>query len=156
MMKADLYWIDDLPKGLLGIAARPRGGDWLDDEIRALRKAGVDVLVSVLTAQEAAEFHLGEEQAACQRLGLEFRSLPIPDRGVPRSVEAIRPLVAELCRDLESGKGIAVHCRQGIGRSSLVVASVLVASGESLDRAWQRVQNQYYQLSIPGPLCQQI
>lgn len=34
---------------------RPRGGDWLGDETRSLAKAGVGVLVSLLTADESAE-----------------------------------------------------------------------------------------------------
>ena len=49
-----LYWIDR--EGVrLGIMPRPRGNDWLSDDLRLLRQAGVDVIVSALTALEAEE-----------------------------------------------------------------------------------------------------
>jgi len=49
-MPHEVFWIDRLAKRLLGIMPRPRGGDWLDDELQALGKAGVNVVVSLLTA----------------------------------------------------------------------------------------------------------
>jgi protein-tyrosine phosphatase len=48
-------------------------------------------------------------------------------------------VVTRLHALLVEGAAIAVHCRQGIGRSSLVVASVLVASGVGPEEAWRRV-----------------
>ena len=39
----------------LAIAPRPRGYDWLVDDIRLLKRAGVDLLVSALTHAEADE-----------------------------------------------------------------------------------------------------
>jgi hypothetical protein len=32
-MRADIYWIADVPGGRLAILGRPRSGDWLSDEI---------------------------------------------------------------------------------------------------------------------------
>ena len=43
---------------------RPRGGDWLTDELRDLAVAGLDVLVSLLSAAEVAELDLGAEADA--------------------------------------------------------------------------------------------
>ena len=40
--------------GRLSTMARPRGGDWLADEMAALRRRGVDVLVCALTDPELA------------------------------------------------------------------------------------------------------
>ena len=42
---------------------RPRGGDWLDGEIQSLAKADVDVVVSLLTADEVAELELQDEES---------------------------------------------------------------------------------------------
>ena len=42
----------------LAIAPRPRGGDWLEDDVRLLQRAGVDVIVSALTPVEAEELGL--------------------------------------------------------------------------------------------------
>jgi hypothetical protein len=35
-MRAQLYSMQGLPNGQISIMARPRGGDWLIDEVRAL------------------------------------------------------------------------------------------------------------------------
>jgi hypothetical protein len=55
-----LYWIN-LDGVRLGIMPRPRGNDWLPDDLRILRQAGVDVIVSALTASEAEELGLSAE-----------------------------------------------------------------------------------------------
>ncbi len=59
-MRASLYSLPTLPSGKISTMARPRGGDWLLDEVKALREAGVDVLVSLLTSEEEKEFDLRE------------------------------------------------------------------------------------------------
>jgi protein-tyrosine phosphatase len=41
---------------------------------------------------------------------------------------------------LESGKNVAVHCRAGIGRSSIVVGSLLVAAGVEPEEAFRRIE----------------
>ena len=106
--------------------ARPRGGDWLIDEIKALRKSDVNVLVSLLTPAEVREFDLAEEASCCQARGIIYISFPIPDRGVPPFSAQTFTLLEQLRAYLSEGKHIALHCRQGLGRAPLVAASVLV------------------------------
>jgi hypothetical protein len=62
------FWMETGNELRLAIVPRPRGGDWLDDDIR-LMKAGVDVLVSMLPATEAPDLGLADEGApsGCQR-----------------------------------------------------------------------------------------
>ncbi len=71
-MRAQLYSIQGLLTGQVSIMARPRGGDWLFDEIKALREAGVDILVSLLTSTEVSEFDLAEEAAFCRDQGINY------------------------------------------------------------------------------------
>lgn len=139
-MKTDICWIRGLPKGRLGIAPRPRGGDWLNDEVKAWRLSGVDCVVSALTPAEEAELDLAEEDSACQEYGLRFISMPIPDRGVPASPSAFRATVADLSENLNAGRNVLVHCRQGIGRAALIAASVLAETGERPELAFARIQ----------------
>lgn len=129
-----------MPTGRLGIAPRPRGGDWLNDEIGAWRTAGVDCVVSLLTPAEEAELELASEGAACRKHGLQFVSMAIPDRGVPRTPSALGRLLSLVTENLTSCKTVVIHCRQGIGRSSLVAASVLTAIGEAPDSAFSRIE----------------
>lgn len=140
MSTPEVYWVPGPWRGRLGIVPRPRGGDWLADEVRSWRAAGLDVVTSLLTAGELAELELQKEAALSRAEGLEFHSFPIPDLGVPQSRMDFARLVSELERRLKSGKNIAVHCRQGIGRSSLVAASLLVSAGETPIGAFRRIE----------------
>ena len=83
-LKPTLYRIPTPPPGRLSTMPRPRGDDWLDEEMAAFRDAGVDVLVCLLTSAEAAELGLAGEGAAAIDAGLEFHAFPIDDLGVRR------------------------------------------------------------------------
>lgn len=138
-MKAQVYWIEGPWPGRLAIVPRPRGGDWLEDEVQAWQHAGLDRIVSFLTPEEVADLDLSKEEAWCQVYDLQFMSFPIPDRSVPASRNAALALVHQLEQALAAGQRIAVHCRQGIGRSALLAACVLVAAGEEPDTAFQHL-----------------
>jgi len=130
-MRSTIFWVSGMPKGRLGILLRPRGGDWLGDEIEAWHQAGVGMVVSLLEPDEAAQLALEDEASAATARGIAFRPLPIPDRGVPASKESVAQLAREIVEALEAGRSVAVHCRQGIGRSGLVAGAVLVAMGKA-------------------------
>ena len=131
-----LYWI--MQEGLrLGIMPRPRGNDWLSDDLRILRQAGVDVIVSALTALEAEELGLAAEAQECAQNGLLFISFPIEDRSVPTSHTDFSALVNRLLEYSRRGKAIVVHCRAGIGRSSMIAACVLIRNGLSVESSFQ-------------------
>ena len=134
-MAAKVFWIAGPWQGRLGIVPRPRGAEWLDDETQAWREAGIDMVVSLLEPHEQAELALAGESASSTARGLQFRSFPIPDRGVPNSREAAAQLVDEILGTLQAGKSVALHCRQGIGRSAMVAAAALISSGQNVETA---------------------
>jgi protein-tyrosine phosphatase len=138
-MSPDLFWIFGPWRGRLAIATRPRGGDWLDDELEGLRRAGVDVVVSLLETND--QLDLVNERQAAEANGIRFISFPIPDRGIPASVPPAISLIANLVGALEKGQNVAVHCRQGIGRSGLIAAGVLTIAGVSPADAIQAVSS---------------
>jgi protein-tyrosine phosphatase len=142
-MRTELYWVEGSWPGRLAVMPRPRGGDWLEDEVRSWRQAGVDVVLSLLTPDEVADLGLAEEGALCQANGIEFLSLPIPDRGIPPSRQPALLLALRLYEDyLSSGKTVAIHCRQGIGRAGMMAALTVVFDLEcrrDVDEAIQRV-----------------
>ena len=138
-MNTEYYWIEGPWTGRLAIVPRPRGGDWLEGEIDSWREGGFDTMVSLLTPDEADEFDLTDEEALSEAHGIEFISFPIPDRGVPASREETSALANKLERALAAGKRVGLHCRQSIGRSSLLAACVLVAAGEDSSNAFQRI-----------------
>jgi hypothetical protein len=69
------FWIETGNRLRLAILFRPRGGRWLDVDILLMKEAGVDVLVSMLPANEAAELGIADEVSACQRAGVSYSSL---------------------------------------------------------------------------------
>ena len=118
---------------------RPRGGDWLEDEVQAWKQAGVAVVVSLLEPDEATELELDGEAAACAANGVEFVSFPIADREVPKSRTEFAERVSHLVGLLQSGRTVAIHCRQGIGRAGMVAVGILGATGVPIDEAMEVV-----------------
>ena len=130
-MSTELRWVEGPWKGKFAIAARPRGGDWLEDQIEAWHRLGITTVVSLLTPEEERELDLIEESAVAQSQGLGFLSLPIPDREVPASESEVTAMLARLHEILTSGRSAVVHCRQGIGRAGLLASCMLVFEGKA-------------------------
>jgi len=131
----DLFWIDDT----LAIATRPRGGDWLVDEMDDLKAAGVSTLVSCLTGPEEFELGLTSEAFVAREAGLAFVAVPIEDRSTP-SRAPLEAVAGQINADRRSGRRVAIHCRQGLGRAPLVAAAALVRQGVSPAHAWSRIE----------------
>lgn len=137
-MLTPVHWVETGARGRLGIMARPRGGDWLEDELKGLARGGVRVLVSMLTDDEATE--LGLSSISAQPIpGLDFVRFPIPDREVPSSEPDALEFARALHLRIVNGDGVAIHCRMGIGRSSLMAALVLRLCGANTDEAFKRL-----------------
>ncbi|WP_033825098.1 tyrosine protein phosphatase [Kitasatospora sp. MBT63] len=137
-MRPALFTVDLPLPGRLSTMARPRGHDWLSDEMTALRRAGVDVLVCALTGPESEELGLAEEAREAVAAGLDFVPIPIPDRTVP-DLRTVLPALRDLARRLRAGAHVVTHCRAGIGRSSLLAASVLILEGVDPGTAWDAI-----------------
>lgn len=139
-MRAELYRIERAGPGTLSVMARPRGGDWLADEIQAWQQAGVNVVVSLLTPEEHTELGLEDEAFLCEQRRVRFRSFPIPDRELPPQRVEGEHLVEEIGAALQAGKHVALHCRMGIGRSAMIAAAILVALGDTPQQAFARIE----------------
>ena len=95
--------------------------------------------MSLLTRNESDEFDLAAEAKLSRLHGLQFCEFPIPDLGVPQLMKSARQLIDKLYVGLKAGKKIAIHCRQGIGRSGLIAAGLLVASGVDPETAFRQL-----------------
>lgn len=138
-MWTELHWVDGPWPGKLALASRPRGGDWLEDEMAEWRRAGVDTVLSLLTPEEELDLDLKIEAREVTARGMKFASLPIPDRQVPNSEAEVSAALDRLDADLAAGKNVVIHCRQGIGRTGLVAACLLVTKGMNPEAAVKRL-----------------
>ncbi len=139
MLGTKLYWVNGPWRGRLAMAARPRGGDWLQDEITSWRKSGVATVVSLLEEHEERDLDLTSERSEAEKQGLKFVSFPIGDRDVPVSQSEFGKLIESLHHELATGQSVAIHCRQGIGRTGLVAACLLVNDGIGIQEAIGRL-----------------
>ena len=114
---------------------RPRGGDWLEDEISALKQLGVDAVVSLLESHEIADLDIGDEARLCHEQNINFLAFPIVDRSIPLSLPDFSQFARKVASLLRENKSMVVHCRQGVGRAGLLAACVLIINGVSADEA---------------------
>ncbi len=135
------FWIGPVFQGRLAVMPRPRGGDWLEEEVAALRKEGVDVLISLLADEEVADFRLEEEGPQCAAHGIEFLRYPVTDHSVPPFNEETAAFVHGIAARLREGKSVVVHCFAGIGRSVLMAASAMAIAGTGPDDAFAAIAN---------------
>jgi len=138
-MATELHWVDGPWSGKLALAARPRGGDWLEDEVANWRRAAVGTVLSLLTWDEEQSLELNHEAEALRTQGMDFLSLPIPDRQVPGSETEVAAILEKINAKLSSGGNVVIHCRQGVGRSGLVAACLLITRGFDSRAAVEKV-----------------
>ena len=139
-VRATIYPIRAVAPHRVAIVARPRGGDWLCDELSALSKGGIDVLVSMLTDEESTELGLERESEDCEAAAITFVNLPIPDRSVPADADEFLHSVEQLAEMVKQGRFLGVHCRASIGRSSVLAVSVLVRPGWDVNEGFDAVE----------------
>lgn len=138
---APFFIIDSIGKGFLAVMAHPaREGD-AAMMIRDLAAQGVRQVISLLDADEARELGLENEAELVHEQSMDFVSFPIPDMGLPRSVEDFASLSNNLFHQVEVGINTLIHCRAGIGRSGLLASAVLLHGGRNVQQAFVRVSH---------------
>ena len=135
------FWIDTASPLQLAIASRPQGGMWLHEDVRLLKDEGIDILVSLLSYPETRELELEEEKAVCSSVGISFVNFPIPDRQVPPSRLSFLTFAQFVHKRASEGLRIGVHCRACIGRSSVLLATVMRLQGLTTREAFDRISD---------------
>jgi atypical dual specificity phosphatase len=124
--------------------AQPHGFSWIEkprlaamgypespEELAWLRKQGVELLISLTEDPLRRDW--------VEDAGLLVFHVPVIDMEAPtqeqldRSISAIRRANAR-------GMGVAVHCGAGLGRTGVVLACYLVATGMTAQDAIRRVR----------------
>jgi protein-tyrosine phosphatase len=138
-MFSDIYEIPTGTAGRVATMARPYGDAWLPGEMAQLAARGVTDLVSHLTPDEEFTLGLSSEAAACAGAGIRFRAYPIEDRGLPEQPE-FDFFIERLAAIMRQGGFVVIHCRGGIGRSSVTAAALLVRLGTAPTAALDAIE----------------
>lgn len=119
-----IWW---LVPGLLCGMSRPGISADAATQFAMLRDGGVRVLVCT----EERRLYAVDALRDC---GLELHHFPIPDRAPPTFAQAV-----DVCRlaehAIQSNRGVAVHCRGGLGRTGTLLAAILIWLGDAADEA---------------------
>jgi protein-tyrosine phosphatase len=121
-------WAEQVPTPL-AIVLCPRGGSALYQDLLKLRRAGIDVLVSMLSDDQIDMLELQQEALIAERLGMSFVHHAIPDHQIPGNPHAFRALVHDLAQRLRDGHRVGIHCWGSIGRAPLTTACTLIHLG---------------------------
>ena len=135
------FWIATPLPLRLAIVPRPGGGEWLREDIRQLKSEGIEVLVSLLTPEETRELELEDERAVCAAMGISFVNFPLPDGQVPPSRRCFLTFAQFVHRRASEGLSVGVHCRACIGRSAVLLATVLRLEGVLTKEAFERISS---------------
>ena len=135
-----VLWVEATPPVGLAIVLRPRGDDWLREDLGFIKRSGVETLVSLLEPNEARWLGLEKEGLVAEEVGIEFLSYPILDVHVPDNERTFRAFVRGLADRLSEGERIGMHCRGSIGRSTVTAACTLIHLGWTAKEALAAIQ----------------
>jgi len=118
-----------------------------------LKALQVDLVVSLLSLNEVLDLNLSHEEASYKAIGINFVHFPISDFDVPKSEDAFIALAEEVSGLVAEGYIVAIHCRAGIGRSSLLAAAILVHKGFKASEVFEHL-SENRQIKVPDKKSQ--
>jgi protein-tyrosine phosphatase len=139
-MRPALHVIAGPGPGQLATIAHPRTDAWPVENLVALARSGVQVLVSALTTAEQLRLGFTGTAEAAASVGLEYIAFPVADGGIPREEAAkVIALAGRLAAHVRGGRFVVTQCFGGIGRSTLLACTTLVLLGIAPGDALRRV-----------------
>lgn len=129
MLKKNFSFV--VPKRLAGMRFPGRNYD-LPEDLEFLQEQGISAIVTL--TEERLNKNILEQY------GMEWTHIPIPDFHPPE-LSQILELVEFIDKMNEQGKGVAVHCHAGIGRTGTMLACYLVRLGRTPEQAIYEVRD---------------
>lgn len=124
----------DAAGGVLALSPIPSGA-----AMETLRVWQPDLVLTMTTQAELETAQIAELGADLAALGIAWLHLPVPDFGVPETLDW--PAVqTQVFSKLRAGRKVLVHCKGGCGRSGMIVLRLMIAAGEAPDQALARLR----------------
>ncbi len=131
--------VETMGKGFLAVMACPTTDAEASASIANIAQLGIRQVVSLLEPAEVRNLGLEAERLEVMACDMGFISFPIPDLGLPPSIEDFSQISQMLFTQISAGITTLVHCRAGIGRSGLLAAGVLLHTGLDVEQAFAHV-----------------
>lgn len=96
---------------------------------------GIDRWVCLLEEDELDQLGIPTLLREVQNRSMALEHLPIPDEGLPDSMDAFSALVDQVVAAVSAGETVLIHCKGGRGRTGLLAAAALVQLGYGPDAA---------------------
>lgn len=138
--------------------------DRIVNDLQSIRSWGASVIVTLLETYELSILGITDLCDKALALNLHWIHLPIrnmelPDKAFEESWQSVGPGLLKL---LDGGQRIFIHCKEGVGRSGIVAARLLIESGVHPEEAMKIVRKarpgslmlhsqEAYCLSLPDP-----
>lgn len=122
-----------------------RTGIWQRDmhaDIRAIKKSGACMVISLIELHEFAELQVATLPAVVKAAGLAWVHLPIVDLCVPNQswMRVWGNFGQAIVATLSRGESVFIHCKGGLGRTGTVAACLLIESGMAASDAIRAVR----------------
>jgi len=134
----ETHKLAQINKSKIFISPCPRGGEFLEKDIKELIDSEFSLIISLLTYTESDQLGLTAELDICKSYSVGFISFPIMDRGISgfdQFVEFIE-LLYHKTQELSS---ILIHCHHGVGRSGMIALGLMIRDGQDLEESIKQV-----------------
>ena len=146
----DTVKVPTLP-GLIGISSCPGMNtfstldlydDRIENDLQSIKSWGASVIVTLLEMRELALLGVVDLPVRALSMNIFWLHLPIRNMGLPDEAfeESWKWAGPKLLNLLGEGQRVFIHCKEGIGRSGIVAARLLIESGTDPETAMKIVR----------------
>jgi len=149
-LKIDAVTVPALP-GVIGISCCPGMkefstldlyDDRIENDLQCICNWGAAVIVNLLETREIVTLGIAALPGRILSKNIHWLHLPMANNLLPDEIfeEKWRLARPQLLQSLQAGERILIHCKEGVGRSGIVAARLLIESGIDADCAIRAVR----------------